>query len=313
MDKHAEQARRTLPPGGRFETWTADDGWGLRVGVWPGGGRGTLLFLNGRGDFLEKYAEALWHWRDRGWSIVASDWRGQGGSGRFVDAASGAKRSATIGGARDGFARFEADTCGLIARVGQTMPGPLVSAGHSMGGHVLARAMLNGGLPIARALLLSPMLGLPRGGLAGLIASGACALGMAARPAFGQRARGAAADEARAAALTSDAARAGDEAWWLARHPELASPGATWGWVRAATISIAALRAGGRVDVPVRAVLAGADTVVDSAAAAALLARRIGAETLLGVLPHARHELLRETDEVRAAVWALADPWLEQA
>ena len=39
--------------------------------------------MPGRGDAYEKYLETFEHWRLRGWSVTAADWRGQAGSGRL--------------------------------------------------------------------------------------------------------------------------------------------------------------------------------------------------------------------------------------
>src|SRR3990170_2934385 len=78
--------RRCIPVGMNFSTWTAPDGWTLRRFDWPqpGAPRGKLLLLGGRGDFIEKYLEALAHWNASGWSLTGFDWRGQGGSGRLL-------------------------------------------------------------------------------------------------------------------------------------------------------------------------------------------------------------------------------------
>ena len=46
--------------------------------------------MPGRGDAYEKYLETFEHWRQRGWSVSAADWRGQAASGRFgADAVTG--------------------------------------------------------------------------------------------------------------------------------------------------------------------------------------------------------------------------------
>ncbi len=299
----SEVLRRSLPPGGTTGYWLADDGWRLRVGVWPDGARGTLLLLNGRADFFEKYCEAIWHWRARGWAVVAPDWRGQGGSGRIV-----------CDGRGDGFARLAADLRGVVARAA-ALGGPLVAVGHSMGGHLLLRAIVEGEDRVARAVLIAPMLGLLGGEATSAVAWGAVRLGLGARMVAPRAARSPEEDARRAARLTSDSARQTDEAWWLARHPELAGDGVSWGWLAVACGSIARLGAGGRIARPerVRAVLAGADRVVDRGAARRLIARRIGAEGMLDDVPGAEHELLRETDAVRARVFACMDTYLEQA
>ncbi|HEY1146907.1 MAG TPA: hypothetical protein VGE84_11270, partial [Allosphingosinicella sp.] len=78
------QDRRTHPPGAAFSYWRAADGWPIRRMDWlqPTGSavRGSLIFAGGRGDFIEKYLEALGYWHGRGWNVTSFDWRGQGES-----------------------------------------------------------------------------------------------------------------------------------------------------------------------------------------------------------------------------------------
>ena len=56
-----QQAWRAHPAGAVFSDWSAPDGMPLRRLDWPAAGRrkrrGSLLFINGRGDFIEKYLE----------------------------------------------------------------------------------------------------------------------------------------------------------------------------------------------------------------------------------------------------------------
>ena len=82
--------RRAIPPQARESRWLAADGWPIRRIDWAGGGKGSILFLPGRGDFYEKYLETLDHWHALGWHVTASDWPGQAGSGRLgADAVTG--------------------------------------------------------------------------------------------------------------------------------------------------------------------------------------------------------------------------------
>src|SRR4051812_10073076 len=123
MEKHFDD-RRAHPAGATFGIWTAPDGWALRRMEWPRKGRakrrGSLLFINGRGDFIEKYLEAYGHWHDLGWNVTAFDWRGQGGS-----------RGA--GYAYESFDPLIGDLAALLADWRGTNPGPHVAIGHSMG------------------------------------------------------------------------------------------------------------------------------------------------------------------------------------
>lgn len=300
--------RRTLPAGGTTRHISLRDGWPVRV--WQrattapdGQRRGTILLADGRADYIEKYAESLHDLADAGWSLYAFDWRGQGLSRRLG-------RTARHG-ASPGFGVWAADMAELVARAAAASPGPLVAIGQSMGGHILLRHLAMAGAgPITRAVLISPMLGLaarPIGPvLLRLIARRQVAAGNGGAFAWGTGPqRPGEASELRQRWLTSDAARSGDERWWVGQYPALALGGATWGWLDDALASIAALGAPGRIEqvaVPVLMLIPQIDALVDSAAARRMAARLPRAE--LAVFGGAGHELLREADGIRRAVLA---------
>lgn len=299
--------RRSLPPGAAIEHWPMADGWPVRVAQWSGE-RGTILFANGRGDFIEKYAEAIWDWHARGRGVIAFDWRGQGGSGRLG--------RTPLHGHADDFAPWIADLRELIGRAADFAAPPLVGIGHSMGGHLWLRALAEGEVRTARVVLVSPMLGIARGDAAARALTALMVrLGWGGAFALGQHARlSAAKDILRGAALTSDAARQTDEAWWLARAPELALGGCTWGWLHAAFASIASLDRNGSLEAittPVHVELAGDEQVTDTPAAIRAVVRLPGANYI--VTKGARHEVLREADAARTAVLDRIAKFLEQA
>lgn len=142
--------RRQLPPDPCWE-WLDLDGWPIRTARWAGSA-GSLLFIGGRADFIEKYGEAYWTWKaDWGLGVAAFDWRGQGLSGRLGD------------DAHRGHGEFDCWVDDLDRIVGwfvATMPPPHFVVAHSMGGHLVLRHLARGGSPIARAVLLAPMLGI---------------------------------------------------------------------------------------------------------------------------------------------------------
>ena len=300
------EQRRSLPPGGTIEHWPMADGWPVRLARWEGA-RGTILFANGRGNFIEIFAEAIWDWTERGWGVIAFDWRGQGGSGRLG-------RTPLHGHASD-FAPWVADLVTLVGLAAE-LPGPLVGVGHSTGGHLWLRALAEGEVRVARVALVSPMLGIARGNAAARALTAVMVrLGFGGTFALGQHARlSAAKEELRAAALTSDAARQTDEAWWLASAPELALGGGTWGWLHAAFGSIAGLHRNGALEaitIPVHAELAGEERVTDTRAAIRAVVRPRGATYVVN--DGERHELLREADVTRTVVLGRIAAFLEQA
>lgn len=293
----------------------AGDGWPLRAISWRGdsdfgakAARGSILFLGGRGDFIEKYAESYWHWRARGFGLSTFDWRGQGLSGRLGDE--------PLKGDCFGFDAWLADLDALIDWFLATQPAPWFAVAHSMGGHLLLRHLETRPREFRRAALLAPMIGIAGGKVAPAmlerIARSACRMGLGPRfaPMQGGDMESRNSPQ-RQAILTTDAERFADEAWWVGQNPALALGGVTNRWLMHAFESTAALDAPGvieRINTPMLVFTAEHERLVDNRLIAVLEARMPDA-TLEHVLG-AAHELLRERDPVRSAVLARLDAFL---
>lgn len=301
--------RRAHPAGAAVSEWRAGDGARLRSFAWPAAGsvqRGSILFQSGRGDFFEKYLELFAHWHGRGWGITALDWRGQGGSARIG-------RHAQTGHV-ERFADYLMDLEAFAGGWASAAAGPQVVVGHSMGGHLMLRALTERRLRPAAAVLVAPMLGLKsplgaRGG--GMLARTMARLGAPDRPAW--KANETPLTRAgRQQLLTFDDARYADELWWRDAQPELVTGPPSWRWVAEAFASTRALERDPRLatlDVPVLALIAEQDGLVDPAAARRVLAKVAGAQVeTFG--DEARHELLREADPVRSRAIDLIDAFL---
>jgi len=308
-----EADRRSYLPGTAENRWIAPDGWSIRRVDWPvpEGGRGSLLFLPGRGDFLEKYLETLDYWNLRGWAVTSLDWRGQGLSGRLgADSATGHV---------DDFARWVDDLAAFWREWAAATPGPHVLVAHSMGGHLALRAVAEARVRPDALVLSAPMLGFVRHGLppvvSRLVARLMCAIGDPRRPAWAAGEKPGQTLVDRQPLLTHDAARYADEAWWRKQRPGLGMGPPSWGWLRAALASMQALDrrdALAGIAVPVFIAATSTDRLVDYGAIARA-ARWISGAQLLTFGAEARHELLREADPVRGAVIAAIDSFLEQA
>ncbi|MGD9664401.1 MAG: alpha/beta fold hydrolase [Novosphingobium sp.] len=308
--------RREIPRGARESTWTAPDGYVLRRIDWPVpraadgaiGPRGSILFMPGRGDAYEKYIETLDYWAGQGWSVTASDWRGQAGSGRLgLDA---------VTGHIDDFAVWIADLAAFWKEWVQHTPGPHVLAGHSMGGHLALRAVAEGAVRPDALILSAPMLGLTPYWLPAswvwLAARVMKALGDPRRPAWKWSEKPGEVPEGRELLLTHDAARYADELWWREQRPELVMGPGSWGWVEQSYASIAMLDRAGvleRVKVPTFIVGTDDDKLV-SPPAIRRAARRLPHCELLMFGPEARHEILREADVVRQKALVAIDAFL---
>lgn len=297
--------RRSIPTGMTFATWRAADGWALRSFAWPveGASRGSLLFLGGRGDFVEKYLEALQHWQGEGWHLSGFDWRGQGGSGRLL-----ADRGVCH---LDSFDPLLDDLAQFVADWRSRAPGPHVIAAHSMGAHLTLRLLAERSVQVDAAVLLAPMVaiaakGLPNAAVRAL-AGTAAAVGLGRRRIWNKDVGN---DGGR---MTSCPDRLEDKLWWKAVQPETASGAPSWGWLHAATRSIRDLqRALPRLpmEVPLLMLASEDDPVIDVRALKRIAAPLPQAELVM--FPGRSHELLREADARRLAVLGAIDAFLPQ-
>jgi lysophospholipase len=301
--------RRRVPPGASFQMIPASDGWPLRRFDWlpPGPARGSILFQTGRGDMIEKYFEACAHWHAAGWSITAFDWRGQGGSGRFI-------ADPHVGHVED-FGIWTADLAAFWRDWKEESAGPHVIMGHSMGGHLVLRALLEGGIDPDAAILSAPMLGFETGLLP--VRWVARFVKMLAtywpeRRAWPQNERPSLPGEGRQKFLTHDRPRYDDESWWRAQKPELVLGPPSLGWLAAAYASTLWTEGEGRLEqLNTRLLIVGTegDKLV-SPAAIHRIASRIKGVRLKMWGKEASHEILREVDPVRDAVLSEIDDFL---
>jgi lysophospholipase len=111
--------------------------------------------------------------------------------------------------------------------------------------------------------------------------------------------------------LTSDRERFLRATAVLEAAPHLAIGSPTIGWMRACFRSMARLQAPDTppsVQVPMLFVMAGDDQVVSTTATEEFALRtKLGSRVLI---PSSRHEILQETDEIRARFWAAFDAYL---
>jgi lysophospholipase len=301
--------RRSIPADARFGEWKAADGWICRTlerrqqqGAEI---RGSLLFAGGRGDFIEKYLEAHDHWHRRGWNVTAFDWRGQGAS-----------QGDRPGGHLDSFETLVGDMAGLIEAWRAATPGPHAVVGHSMGGHVLLRTLADRHPPVDAAVLVAPMLMINSGPMppfaAQWLASTASMFGWSGQAAWQQPSRAPPAGSLRQANLTSCRDRYSDELWWWEKQPRFNLGAPSWGWLKAAFASCAALtpaRLGG-VETPVLLIGTERDRLVSPAAIRRAAAQLPKGELLM--FDEAAHEILREADPVRRKALAAIDAFLDR-
>ena len=293
------------PPGGRGFWYEGAGRAPLRAALFSAVGevRGSVILSAGRTEPIEKYFEVIGELQARGFLVLAHDWRGQGLSHRLL-----ADRHK---GHADGHDDFMQDFVCLLALTEGRLPRPWIGFGHSMGGCLTALAAVKGVARFDGLFLSAPMLGLAAtrkfGGTAGLIARTMIGIGKggdyilqeAFEPFLGPFDGN---------ILTHDAARYERFREQLRACPDLTLGGVTWGWLGFA------LEAGGALarassakglGAPLTVVCAGVDHLVLNGPS-----RRFAERAPRGryvEIAGAFHEVLMETDERRALVWAEFD------
>lgn len=299
------------PVPGHGKVWlaTTRDGAALRLASWrptvkPV--RGTVVLVLGRAEFIERYSETAAELRRRGFHVLAFDWRGQGGSQRFVRR----ERKGHIGRLK----HYEADLALVMAEMQAKFPPPYFVLAHSMGAALCLDAARHGKLPVSRMVAIAPMLGLTmvkNPAAASRLASILYWLGfgrafvpgggdtaIATKPFEGNR-------------LTSDPARYARNSRLSAQARHLSIGDPTIAWVRNAFRLMRRLNAPSAaldVKVPTLIIAAGRDPVVSTPAIERFAARLKTGSAL--VLPEARHEILMENDAIRSRFWAAFDAFI---
>jgi lysophospholipase len=291
--------RRAIPASAQFSMTPARDGWPLRTYVQreQRERRGSILWLGGRGDIVEKYIEAIDGWSRDGWHVTSFDWRGQGGSGRIGG-------NPIVGHIND-FGIWIDDLADFVADWKTREAGQHVIMGHSMGGHLVLRALAEKRISPDKAVLVAPMLGFDTRGLpfsvAVAVARVMAWLSSELKPAWNNNERPAPPNASRQAFLTHDVGRYEDELWWKAQSPGLALGPPSWTWLSAAYRSMAELNKTGAIEpitTPLLILCADADQLVN-AKATHMYAARLPHAKLVAFGDDVAHEILRERDPAR--------------
>jgi lysophospholipase len=286
------------PPGGSAEWIEAAGGHRQRAAFFPADKPiGSVVLSTGRTEFIEKYFEVIGELRERGFSVLIHDWRGQGLSTRLLPDA--------LKGHADRFDDLVADYGRLLDHYQDRLPRPWIALSHSMGGCLSLLALARGERRFDAAIQSAPMLGLkPQRQLPVRVmvwlmdhlgAANAYALG-------GETDPYAAAFEVER--LTHDRARYERTRTLILEHRDLAWGGVTWGWVESAFEALSWLHhtpALAQVSIPVTIIGAGQDNLIDNAGQKLVAARLPHCRYL--EIPEAFHEILMETDDIRAIFW----------
>ena len=315
IDSEQDFRWRKIPEEATEGWWKAADGWDIRrIDLTPRdakkNGRGSLLFLPGRGDHYEKYLETLHFWAEQGWRVTSIDWRGQGLSGRMVE------------GSKDGdigeFSTWIADLEFFWKRWKSEAPEPHVVAAHSMGGHLAMRALTERAIDPVATLLSAPMFSVRSNGLpiswSHAFAKWMVWRGKGTQFAWKEAEKPKSPFSLRRKILTHSKRRYEDEMSWWDTRPGVKLGPSTWQWVERAIASSRMLKEAGRLESvrsPVLLLAAKADQLVSTKRIIKDHQRLPNSQLhCFGI--EAAHELLREVDAVRDRCLETATEFLDK-
>ncbi len=273
----------------------------------PPGRKGTVVVMQGRAEYIEKYFETVRDLRARGFAVATFDWRGQGMSKRaLADPQKGHVRN---------FAEYVTDLETVMEQVVlPDCPPPIYALAHSMGSAVALKACFDGSRWFDRVVLASPMIALPTTRLtraAGPLARIMRYMGRGGGYVPTGHGAPIGVDDFLGNVLTTDPVRYARNMAVLEEAPELSIGAPTIAWADAALRlmkQFAMPSYAGSLRQPILMVAAGRDEVVSTPAI-----ETFGMNLLAGshlILPGARHEILQEQDQYRNQFWAAFDAFV---
>lgn len=306
-----------------YNYMTTKDGAKIRIAHWSPGSdsntyyrddagrlQPTVLLLQGRASFIEKFDEIVDALLNRGYSVWALDWRGQGVSTRLTEN----RQKGHI----DSYETYITDLNQFLTEyVLPDANGPIIALGQSMGGHLVLRYLHDYPGHISGAILTAPMLDVNTGGypkgIAKFLAKFTNKIGLGENYIFGHGDFLPTKEPYEDNFLTHDRERFFKLKRLQMEHPHLIIGGVTFGWLDATFESIAKLSQPGYlqdIKVPVLILAAGEEQVVDNS----------GIQRICDMLPqchlkvyeNARHQILSEVDEILKQFWNDFDHFIDE-
>jgi lysophospholipase len=271
--------------------------------------RGTVVLLGGRSEFIEKYSETIDELDQRRYAVYTFDWRGQGLSDRLL-----ANRYKGFVHTYDDYLTDLTDFMRAIVQPQAVTP--VILLAHSMGAHIALRYMHDKPEIVAKAVLTSSLVDIAASGLSKDLIKRIVRLVSKAgfRESYATRSKDFDPTKKRFVnnRLTSDPNRFRRLNKLIVGNPDLATGGVTFGWLDAMFRSIEKIRASEfaeRIMTPTLFIAAGDDAVVSIEAQRDICRRMPNCRMV--TIPHARHEIMIETDTVRSAFWEAFDGFVK--
>jgi lysophospholipase len=285
------------------------DGVSLRFARFdpPPGRKGTVVLLQGRAEYIEKYFETVRDLRARGFAVATFDWRGQGLSDRAL-------KDPSRGHVRN-FSEYATDLDAIMQQVVlPDCPPPIFALAHSMGAAIAIRACHDGSRWFERLVCSAPMIALPTSRftrMARPLARFMRLLGRGGRVVPTGHGSAIGPEDFIGNVLTSDPVRYARNMAVLEEAPKLGIGAPTIAWADAALRLMkrfAEPSYAAAIRQPILLVAAGRDEVVSTSAI-----ENFGINLLAGrhlILAGSRHEILQEQDHYRGQFWAAFDAFV---
>ncbi|MFT5441184.1 MAG: lysophospholipase [Myxococcota bacterium] len=288
-----------IPDGAELQWLTAQDGTRFRVARFgsTSAPKGTVVILNGRTEFIEKYFEVTNELIARGYAVATLDWRGQGMSDRALDD--------RHKGHVENFDLFVSDLHqAIVDFVKPGCPAPYRMLCHSMGGNIGLRYLGAHSETFESAVFSAPMWGIGKNprtpGWMRVFGRLTNAFGISdwyIPGGHGYR------DEDREFTnnnLTHDKTRFAHFVAQVDKEPALELGAPTLGWVRQAIKSMDILHAPGfaeKISIPITVCSAGDDALVSNASHKLIVDRLPNGQQI--EIKGAKHELMVEIETHR--------------
>jgi lysophospholipase len=291
---------------GHIEYFRTTDGAKLRTGWWDPthkrpGAPTTVLILQGRASFLEKFEKIIEGLRYRGYQVCAFDWRGQGLSSRQLKN----PRKGHI----DSYDTYLKDLHEIVQDfLWPRCHGPLIVLGQSMGSHLALRYMTDYAHCFDMGTLTAPLIDLNTGGYpqktAQWVAKAAVKLGFSTSFVMGHRVYDPIKEPFEGNMLTHDRESFLRHRTLQKMVPPLSIGGVTYGWAHATFNSIDKLthpQVLGKIKIPILVIGAGQEVVVNNERLQEVTSWIPRSQ--LTIYEQARHQILSETPEIMDRFW----------